>query len=149
MEIKVDKLKPCPYCGNAERPRYIETWEVNGDDADVGGWFIICCAKAGAPGCGASSGWGSTEAEVTEAWNRRATVPEGKATVGGEWMEQTIQTHMHRAEHYIAIEQAKILPDNALVAVLCDSVRLCREYVKAMASSSPRGTCGDAAKGNP
>jgi len=59
-----------------------------------------------------------------------------RIVVGGAWMEQTIATHMHRAEHFIAIEQAKINHDNGLIAVLCDSVRLCREYVKAMASTT-------------
>jgi hypothetical protein len=78
--------------------------------------------------------------DVIDEARRRAPASATKATVGGEWMEQTIQTHMHRAEHFIAIEQAKITPDNALIAVLCDSVRLCREYVKAMASNTaPEG----------
>jgi len=49
--------------------------------------------------------------------------------VGGNWMEQTIAEHVRRAEHYIVEEQAKIAPDNALIALLCDSVRMSREYL--------------------
>jgi hypothetical protein len=58
------------------------------------------------------------------------------AAVGGDWMEQTIATHVTRCEHLIAEEQAKVSPDNALIAALCDSVRMAREYTRVAQSTS-------------
>lgn len=39
-----------------------------------------------------------------------------------------------RCRFYIGIEQEKLSPDNGLIAVLCDGVRLAREYSAAMQS---------------
>lgn len=51
-------------------------------------------------------------------------------TVGGEWMENTIAYHVRACEVLMAEEQEKPLPNNAMIAVLCDSVRLTREYLR-------------------
>ena len=56
--------------------------------------------------------------------------------VAGEWMEATIGMHVARCEHLIREEQAKPSPDNALIAVLCDSVRMAREYTRLAQSES-------------
>ena len=68
------ELKPCPFCGNAKRPRVMD-WEGEG----CPGYVIICDAAGfdGDPrlGCGASSGWGETPEEAAERWNRRAEHP--------------------------------------------------------------------------
>jgi len=49
-------------------------------------------------------------------------------------MEQTIAEHVRRAELLIAEEQEKPLPNNALIACLCDSVRLSREQMSEAAN---------------
>ena len=54
----------------------------------------------------------------------------GYATVAGEWMEKTIAEHVRACEVLIGEEQRKPSPANHLVAVLCDSVRMAREYVR-------------------
>ncbi len=48
--------------------------------------------------------------------------------VGGDYMETSIAVFAHRCEVLIEEEQRKPLPNNALIAVLCDGVRLTREY---------------------
>lgn len=45
-------------------------------------------------------------------------------------MEKTIDAHVRACEVHLADEQAKPLPDSALIAVLCDSIRMAREYVE-------------------
>jgi hypothetical protein len=52
-----------------------------------------------------------------------------KVAVAGR-METTIATFQQRCDRLLADEQQKIAPDNALIAVLCDAVRLAREYVE-------------------
>ena len=68
---------------------------------------------------------------------------EPRASVGGEMMEGTIADHIRGCEVTLAEEQSKIAPDNALIALLCDSVRLARELTRAwdIAPSEPP-TCG-------
>lgn len=53
-------------------------------------------------------------------------------------MEQTPAEHVRRAEAFIEVEQAKPLPDNALIALLCDSIRLTREIGLTMAPEVTR-----------
>ena len=48
--------------------------------------------------------------------------------VGGEWCETTLANFEMRCNRLLNEEQAKILPDNTLIAVLCDAVRVKREY---------------------
>jgi hypothetical protein len=50
-----------------------------------------------------------------------------RAAVGGEYTEGTIAELAQRCEVLIAEEQEKPLPDNALISVLCNTVRLTRE----------------------
>lgn len=49
--------------------------------------------------------------------------------VEGRQMLTTISQHERACLVHLMEEQEKISPNNALVAVLCDSVRLCREYL--------------------
>lgn len=46
--------------------------------------------------------------------------------VGGR-LERTVSALERAALIYVMREQEKLSPDNALIAVLCDTVRLCRE----------------------
>jgi hypothetical protein len=52
--------------------------------------------------------------------------PYSLPTVSGR-LERTLDALERGALVMLAHEQEKILPDNALIAVLCDTVRLCRE----------------------
>jgi len=49
-------------------------------------------------------------------------------SVGGSYVEGTLNGLAHRAQVHLGMEQEKVLPDNALIAVLCDTVRLVREW---------------------
>jgi hypothetical protein len=49
------------------------------------------------------------------------------ASVGGYWVEGTINDLARAAQVCIAEEQAKASPDNHYIAVFCNTVRLCRE----------------------
>ena len=59
-------------------------------------------------------------AETAEARNLPA--------VGGSYVEGTLNGLAHRAQVHLGMEQENVLPDNALIAVLCDTVRLVREW---------------------
>jgi hypothetical protein len=48
--------------------------------------------------------------------------------VGGSHVEGTLNGLSHRAQVHLGMEQEKALPDNALIAVLCDTVRMVREW---------------------
>ena len=54
--------------------------------------------------------------------------------IGGERMEGSIAEFEHRCKVYIGEEQSKIAPDNGLISLLCDAVRLAREFVGAVAT---------------
>jgi hypothetical protein len=45
-------------------------------------------------------------------------------------MQITFAQFELRCQHLIQEEQAKAFPDNALIGVLCDAVRLKREYLE-------------------
>lgn len=48
--------------------------------------------------------------------------------VGGSVLQCSLSEFEHRCRVYLMREQEKIAPDNGLIAVLCDGVRLAREY---------------------
>ena len=52
--------------------------------------------------------------------------------VGGRRVETSLADLEYRARIRLQAEQGKPLPDNALIALLCDTVRLCREYADMM-----------------
>jgi hypothetical protein len=62
--------------------------------------------------------------EVEEENARLRNLP----AVGGSYVEGTLAGLAHRAQIHLGIEQEKALPDNALIAVLCDTVRMVREW---------------------
>lgn len=78
----IDKLLPCPFCGNSVAARAFTAHELSGCDCYIDSpCFAVCCSiNESAPtpmpnwkaGCGASSGYFATEAEAISAWNRRA-----------------------------------------------------------------------------
>ena len=47
--------------------------------------------------------------------------------IGGTYMDRSLNEFTRACEVYIEAEQAKLAPDNALIALLCDAVRLTRE----------------------
>lgn len=49
--------------------------------------------------------------------------------VGGRRLGRTINSYKRAILVLLAEEQMKLSPNNALIAVLCDSIRLAREYV--------------------
>lgn len=59
----------------------------------------------------------------------------GLPQVGGSIMEWSLEDFAHKCRFYLGEEQEKPSPDNGLVAVLCNAVRLAREQVK-MAKSN-------------
>lgn len=50
--------------------------------------------------------------------------------VGGDVMLSSLDNFEHRCKVHLADEQRKIAPDNSLIALICDAVRLCREHGK-------------------
>lgn len=54
---------------------------------------------------------------------RLAQLPE----VAGDWMDDTHANFQRRAQILLEIEQAKLSPDNQLISILCDAVRVSRE----------------------
>jgi hypothetical protein len=65
--------------------------------------------------------------DVVERAKALARFDKPRAAVGGEYTEGTIAELAQRCEVLIAEEQEKPLPDNALISVLCNTVRLTRE----------------------
>ena len=62
-----ENLKPCPFCGGEAKSK--SSVDVFGHE----GFFSVLCRK-----CYARTGYYETEAEVIEAWNRRANEKEGR-----------------------------------------------------------------------
>ena len=52
----------------------------------------------------------------------------GLPQVGGEVMSGSLVEFERRCRLYLEVEQSKLSPDNCLIALLCDAVRLSREY---------------------
>jgi hypothetical protein len=74
--------------------------------------------------------WPRTARQAADALTSGTPEPANmKVAVAGR-METTIATFQQRCDRLLADEQQKIAPDNALIAVLCDAVRLAREYVE-------------------
>jgi hypothetical protein len=48
--------------------------------------------------------------------------------VVGTKMERALDEFVQACEVHIEDEQSKILPDNSLISILCDSVRLARKF---------------------
>lgn len=57
-------------------------------------------------------------------WGERDEMP----LVAGRMLSDSLENFERRARVYIGREQRKPLPDNGLIAVLCDAVRLSREH---------------------
>jgi len=51
--------------------------------------------------------------------------------IAGIFMERSLHDFCQACEGYIAAEQEKLAPDTALIALLCDAVRLTRELERA------------------
>lgn len=62
-----EKLKPCPFCGGEAESK--SSVDIFGHE----GFFSVLCRK-----CYARTDYYETEAEVIEAWNRRADEEEGR-----------------------------------------------------------------------
>lgn len=54
---------------------------------------------------------------------------EDENIVAGRKLETSLGDHVRRCEALILEEQERVNPDNALIAALCDSVRLAREHI--------------------
>jgi hypothetical protein len=58
--------------------------------------------------------------------------PRRRVAVAGDYMTISIAQFQDRADVILHEEQRKPNPDSALVAFICESVRMSREYVNAM-----------------
>lgn len=52
--------------------------------------------------------------------------------VAGTYMDRSLGDFMRACEAWIAEEQYKLAPDTHLIALLCDSVRLAREFIRSI-----------------
>jgi hypothetical protein len=59
---------------------------------------------------------------------------DGLPSVAGDAMEKTIAEHVQACRVLLMEEQEKPLPNNALISVLCDSIRLTREQERLVKS---------------
>lgn len=55
---------------------------------------------------------------------------DGLPAVGGDLLEVTVGDHVQRCRVLIGEEQQKPNADSALIGVLCDSIRLAREFCR-------------------
>jgi len=84
-------LDACPFCGSDGKPRlfdfdgepYVPGYEVR---CDASGWDGM-----EERGCGATSGWGETQAEAIAAWNRRALAATARDGDGDTATEQELR----------------------------------------------------------
>jgi hypothetical protein len=81
------------------------------------------------PGTSDGEGYGAEDragdGKLEDRCGREAV--EDLMVVAGRVMLRSIADFTHRCETLIRAEQEKIAPDNFLIDVLCDAVRLCRE----------------------
>lgn len=75
----MNKIKACPFCGNATAPRFSTIKATNEcnrfeecDDCTV--LCIVCSFDKG--GCGATSGYRADRQKTIDAWNRRESKPD-------------------------------------------------------------------------
>ena len=63
--------------------------------------------------------------------------------IAGTYMDRSLNEFTRACEVYIEAEQAKLAPDKALIALLCDAVRLTREMtLRGGALCATRCQCG-------
>ena len=74
---------------------------------------------------------------------RIARLPE----VAGDRLLTSLANFEHRCKVHLAEEQAKIAPDNSLIALLCDGVRLAREHANLAVQRLQIGDAPGAAAG--
>jgi hypothetical protein len=63
----------------------------------------------------------------TAEWRAANTLETSAVAVAGDSLPTTLANFEHRATHWLGEEQARANPNNALIALLCDAVRLARE----------------------
>jgi hypothetical protein len=77
----MDKLSPCPFCGNTDVALTADKTLQHTDEcecwADVGDCWTVNCSAAGTEsqpgrGCGATSGYHEDKAMAVAKWNRRS-----------------------------------------------------------------------------
>lgn len=66
-----EELKPCPFCGRADKMVIWATEETSFDECRLINWRVSCNAEGDETGCGGSSGVKRTREEAIAAWNRR------------------------------------------------------------------------------
>ena len=76
---------------------------------------------------------GPNQCVACEALSRPASSP--AAVVAGEFMERSIASFVRACEVHIEAEQGKPLPDNSLIAVLADAIRLTRELARSVGAA--------------
>ena len=69
LNKKIDKPKPCPFCGG-KNIVFIDSEGMSVDDDDSAEQYAVCCSFLKG-GCGATSGFKQTRFEAMIAWNRR------------------------------------------------------------------------------
>jgi len=62
--MKIDKVKPCPFCGGAEY--FIENAECNSELK-----FVTCMSDNSGNPCQSSGPIGHSDMEAIDAWNKR------------------------------------------------------------------------------
>lgn len=66
-------MKPCPFCGSLDCPEISHISEavdrITLELLELDQWAVVCAFTRG--GCGASSGFKSSQREAMDAWNRR------------------------------------------------------------------------------
>lgn len=124
----VSLLKPCPFCGCTKIGTHSER-----DFDDFGTYHAIQCHDCGARSRQRYVSDGNDcpqhRQEVRDDWNMRAAsqVETPVVQVAGDTLPTTLAQFILRASRLLSDEQAKPNPDSALIAFLCDTVRLARE----------------------
>jgi hypothetical protein len=72
----MDKLLPCPMCGNNHEPKIVSSYDIDTEDLGNDEFFAVFCdAGAGLlevhKGCGASGGYAKTKELAVSKWNTR------------------------------------------------------------------------------
>lgn len=121
----------CPFCGGKARL----------DHRDEDGAAYVYCPKCQASGPLVLPLKEDADPSAIGYWNTRAACPAPvPVSVAGDVCLRSIADFERAATVYLAEEQRKPNPDNALVALLCDAVRLAREYER-LATRTPGPRC--------